>query len=164
MDDALREPTIQVGVSRTVVTTAMFIGTRNLASSTTRTGERSSIPGKRQVSCGLSDSTVPMPTKIASLCARIWNTRARAASPLIARRLAAGEAHFAVGGDRQLQEHMRAALRDARDVAGMNATRFLGAETDIDRDALGAQLLVALPLRPPDWDLPAPRPRARCRP
>ncbi len=82
--EALRDANTQVGVSRTVDTTVAAIGSRSLASSTTRTGERSNRPGKRQVSCGLSDSTVPMPTKMASVCARIWNTRSRAASPLSA--------------------------------------------------------------------------------
>ena len=39
---------------------------------------------------------------------------------------------------------MRPRLLHARDVAGMNAARFVGAKTDIDRDAFGAQPLVAL--------------------
>ena len=74
----------QVGVSRTVATTEVDSGSFSVASSTTRTGERSNMPGKRQVNCGLSESTVPMPTMMASFSARIWNTRVRAASPVIA--------------------------------------------------------------------------------
>ena len=83
MAEGLREVNTQVGVSRTVATTEVASGSFNVASSTTRTGERSNMPGSRQVSCGLSDNTVPMPTKMASLAARIWNTRVRAASPVI---------------------------------------------------------------------------------
>jgi len=67
-----------------VAITAVASGVRRRASSTTRTGERASRPGSRQVSCGLSDNTVPMPTMMASCCARIWNTRARACSPVMA--------------------------------------------------------------------------------
>ena len=40
---------------------------------------------------------------------------------------------------------MRPRLSDAHDVAGMCAARLFGAETNIDRDALGAEPLVALP-------------------
>ena len=50
-------------------------GSRSLLSSTTRTGERCSMPGSRQVSCGSSDSTVPMPVTTASFIARIRCTR-----------------------------------------------------------------------------------------
>ena len=82
--DGLPEVNTQVGVSRTVATTEVINGSFKLASKTTRTGERSNMPGSRQVSCGLSDSTVPMPTMMASLAARIWNTRVHAASPVIA--------------------------------------------------------------------------------
>ena len=42
------------------------------------------MPGRRQVSSGSSASAVPMPTMIASLCARSRCTRSRAASPVIA--------------------------------------------------------------------------------
>ena len=81
--EALVEQNTQVGRSRTVETTDSDNGTLSRASSTTRTGERSYRPGRRQVSCGLSDSTVPSPVRMASLCDRIWCTRARAASPVI---------------------------------------------------------------------------------
>ena len=47
------------------------IGTRNRASSRIRTGDRSIIPGSRHVRAGSSESTVPAPTRIASLIARI---------------------------------------------------------------------------------------------
>ncbi len=65
-------------------------GSRNALSSTTRTGELCSIPGRRQVSCGSSASTVPMPVSTASFIARIWCTRVRAASPVIAAGLRPG--------------------------------------------------------------------------
>ena len=57
---------------------------RSARSSTTRTGERASMPGRRQVSSGSSASTVPMPTRMASHCARNRCTRVFAASPVIA--------------------------------------------------------------------------------
>ncbi len=103
---ACAEVNTQVGVSRTVATTEVASGNRNFASSTTRTGERSNMPGSRQVSCGLSDSTVPMPTRMASLAARIWNTRVARRLAGDRRRLAAGEAGLAVGRDRKLQRHI----------------------------------------------------------
>jgi hypothetical protein len=46
-------------------------GNRKALSSTTRTGERRSIPGNRQSSWGSSDNTVPMPVSTASFIARI---------------------------------------------------------------------------------------------
>ena len=39
---------------------------------------------------------------------------------------------------------MRPPIRDAHDVAGMHAARLVGAQADIDRDALVAQPLMAL--------------------
>src|SRR3974390_951739 len=81
--DGRLEVNTQVGVSRTVATTEVISGSFNVASSTTRTGERSNIPGSRQVSCGLSERTVPMATMMASLEARICQTRTRATSPVI---------------------------------------------------------------------------------
>ena len=41
-----------------------------MLSATIRTGEFLAMPGKRHVSIGSSASTVPMPTMMASLCAR----------------------------------------------------------------------------------------------
>src|SRR5262245_39220897 len=82
--DGLRDENTQVGVSRTVATTDVESGRINFSSSTTRTGERSNMPGRRQVSWGSSASTVPIPTMMASLRARIWKTRSRAVSLVIA--------------------------------------------------------------------------------
>ena len=110
------------------------------------------MPGNRQVSCGLSDSTVPMPTRMASLCARIWNTRVRAASLVIAHRLAAGEPDFAVGRNRQLERHDGPRLRDARDVPDMHAARLVGTKADIDGDAF-ARSSRGPGRPPPDWGL-----------
>ena len=61
----------QVGVSRAVPTSEVASGMRSLASRMTRTGDHSIMPGSRQVRCGSSDSTVPMPTRMASDSARI---------------------------------------------------------------------------------------------
>ena len=77
-------------------------------------------------------------------------------------RPAAGKPGLAVGGDRELERDMRAAIADAADMPGMGAPRLLGPDADIDGDAGRAQLLVSLRRRLPDWDLPAPTPRARC--
>ena len=72
------------GVSRAECTSRLVPGMRKLRSSTTRTGDRASMPGRRQVSSGSSASTVPIPTRMASHCARNRCTRAFAASPVIA--------------------------------------------------------------------------------
>ena len=81
MAEASGAPKTQVGVSRAVPPSPVDIGTRSRASSTTRTGERSIMPGSRQVRRGSSDSTVPMPTRIASLIgAHLMNTRSRASA------------------------------------------------------------------------------------
>ena len=54
-----------------VPTIAVDSGMRSFASRITRTGEYANMPGSRQVRCGSSDSTVPMPTRMASASARI---------------------------------------------------------------------------------------------
>ena len=102
------------------------------------------MPGSRQVSCGSSASTVPMPVRIASFIARIRCTRARAASPVIAAGLRPGEPGLAVGRHRELERHVRPPVAHAADMPGMGAPRLLGAEPDIDRDALLAQPRMAL--------------------
>ena len=56
---------------------------RSRVSSTTRTGERCSSPGRRQVRSGSSASTVPMPIRIASCCARSRWPKRRAALDVI---------------------------------------------------------------------------------
>ena len=94
------------------------------------------MPGHRQVSSGSSASTVPMPVSTASLVARMqMNTRPhRFAGDR--RRPAAGEAGLAIGRDRELEDHMRASVLHATDVAGMRPLRFVGADADLDHDAL----------------------------
>ena len=74
----------QSGVCRAECTSLLAPGIRSARSSTTRTGERASMPGSRQVSSGSSASTVPIPTRIASLWARSRCTRVFAASPVMA--------------------------------------------------------------------------------
>jgi AcrR family transcriptional regulator len=54
-----------------LVTSLLVSGKRNWPSSTTRTGERSAMPGNRQVSSGSSASAVPIPVRTASLIARM---------------------------------------------------------------------------------------------
>ena len=60
-------------------------GRRRRPSTTTRSGARSSRPGRRQVSCGSSSDAVPMPTITASWVARSRCPRARACGPVIQR-------------------------------------------------------------------------------
>ena len=84
-----------------------------------------SMPGSRQVSCGSSASTVPMPVRIASFIARIRCTRVARRLAGDRGRLAARQPGLAVGRDRKLQRHMRAAVAHAADMAGMRAPRFL---------------------------------------
>ena len=72
----------QVGSARAVVASRLVAGRRARPSSTMRTGERCSRPGRRQVSAGSSASAVPLPIMIASWVARSQWPRARAASPV----------------------------------------------------------------------------------
>src|SRR5215510_13112630 len=48
---------------------------------------------------------------------------------------AIGQGGFAVGGHREFQNHVWAAVLHAPDVAGMRAPRLLGADADFDHDA-----------------------------
>ena len=59
-------------------------GVRAALSRTTRTGERPRSPGRRQVRRGLSATSVPMPTTMASCSARRRWARAREAGPVMA--------------------------------------------------------------------------------
>ncbi len=77
---------IQVGASRAVTARVALVGVRSRLSRMTRTGDQSSIPGRRTVSCGSSASTVPTPTMIASAWARIRCVRQFERSPVISRR------------------------------------------------------------------------------
>ena len=47
-------------------------------------------------------------------------------------RLAAGSADLVVGGDRELEDHVRTLVADAAEMPGMVARGFRGVETDID--------------------------------
>jgi len=60
----------QVGTLAAVAAIRLVAGRRRRPSSTMRTGERSSRPGRRQVSDGSSASAVPLPIMIASWVAR----------------------------------------------------------------------------------------------
>src|SRR5918996_588787 len=73
----------QVGPVRAPAASWLVGLRRSRRSSTMRTGERSSRPGRRQVSAGSSASAVPLPIMIASWLARRRWPRARACSPVI---------------------------------------------------------------------------------
>ena len=134
-------------------------------SSTTRTGERSSMPGSRQVSCGSSASTVPMPTRIASFMRAHAGARAsRAASPVIATGLRPASPALPSAETASLSVTCGRALR-TRAIWPAWARRASSApEPDLDRDARRRAAAHGPARRPPGWGLPAPRRRARCRP
>ena len=80
-------------------------------SSTTRTGERSSRPGRRRSAADRRPATVPMPTRMAS-AGRASDARCAVARLAGDRRRGARAAPaIAVGGTRELQRHWRAARR-----------------------------------------------------
>jgi hypothetical protein len=140
---ARSEVITQSGVSRAECTSRLVPGMRKLRSSTTRTGERASMPGRRQVSSGSSASTVPIPTRMASHCARNRCTRAAR----LARdrdRLAAGGADLVVGetASFRITCGRLSRMRLKCPAWSRAASR---AQPDIDRDAGGAQPRVALP-------------------
>ena len=99
---------------------------RKRRSSTTRTGERHSMPGSRQVRLGLSATMVPRPTRIASARARNRWACARAQSrpsPKWARRpVPAARAHRCPA---RASTSPRAALRDAEHVAEIDGKSLL---------------------------------------
>ena len=64
-------------------------------------------PGSRQVSAGSSASTVPRPTRIASKRERSAWTCRRAISPVTATCASPAPSDRVVGGDGELQDHMR---------------------------------------------------------
>ncbi len=120
-------------------------------------------PAGGRSSCGSSASTVPMPTRMAShLRAQQMHARphrlAGDRDRLVARR-----ADLVVGGDRQLQDHMRALVADAAEMPGVIARGFRGAQADIDRDAGGAQSRMPLPGHFRIGIFDRRRPPARCR-
>ena len=158
------EAITQSGVSRAVRTSWLAAGMRRLWSSTTRTGERASMPGRRQLSCGSSASTVPMPTRMASL-ERAQQMHAIAHGLARDReRLATGSADLAVGRDRELQDHVRALVPDAAEMTGM-VERGLRRRTGPTSTVIPAARSARGPgPRLPDWDPRSPPPPARCRP
>ena len=144
----------QTGTSRALRTRREPSGRRSALSSTMRTGEFFAMPGNRQVSIGSSASAVPMPTMMASLCARMQMDALAHRLAGDRDRPAARRTGFAVGGDRELEHDMRAAVAHAPDMAGMVAPRLLGADADVDRNARRAQPRMARRPRLRDWDLP----------
>ncbi len=60
-------------------------------------------------------------------------------------RAVAGSADLVVGGDRQLEQHMRTLVADTAEMTGMVPRRLLRAQPDINSDARRAQPCVPLP-------------------
>ena len=142
---ARSEVITQSGVSRAEWTSRLLPGNRSARSSTTRTGERASMPGSRQVKQRIiRQHRADADQDGVALRAQHMHPRPRR----LARdrdRLAAGGADHVVGGHRELEQHLRAVIPDAAEMAGMVARRFLGAEPDVDSDTRRAQLCMALP-------------------
>ena len=93
-------------------------GVRKRRSKTTRTGERQSMPGSRQVRLGLSAMMVPRPTRMASARARKRWAWARANSPVTqVGRAVLASWHETVAADGELQRDRRPSLRDAKHMA-----------------------------------------------
>ena len=108
-------------------------------------------------------ATVPMPVSTASFIARMRCTRRAAASPVMRAGLAPRQADLFIGGDGELERHVRAAVLHAPDVAGMGAPRLLGADArPRPRSRLRPCANGRRP-QPPDWDRPARRRRGRRR-
>ena len=141
-------------------------GSRKPASSTTRTGERPSMPGNRHVSWGSSASTVPTPIRTASFMARrVRCTCARAPSPVIAAGLRPASPALAVSGHRELQGDVGTPVPHAAEMAGMGApSGFPPRRAPPRRRCHGRRRAERGPApQPPDWDPRWPRPPARCR-
>ena len=140
------------GVWRAECTSRLPAGSRSARSSTTRTGDRASMPGSRQVKSGSSASTVPIPTRIASLCARSRCTRVARHLTGDGNRLAASASDLVVRGDRELEDHMRTLVADAPDVTGVIA-RGLGRAQTRCRRQCRRRVAGRSPVPPlPDWD------------
>ena len=118
---------------------------RKARSSTTRTGERASMPGSRQVSMGSSASTVPMPTRMASHCARSRCTRALAASPVIATGLWPAAPILSSADTASFRITCGRLSRTRRKWPAWSRAASAAHRPDLDRDAGGAQFGVALP-------------------
>ena len=88
------------------------VGVRSRRSRITRTGERHSMPGSRQVRLGSSATTVPRPTRMASVRARkrwAWARASISGDP--GRRAALAARHETVAADGELQGHALVASR-----------------------------------------------------
>ena len=161
---ARSEVITQSGVSRAECTSRLLPGMRSARSSTTRTGERASMPGRRQVEQRIvRQHRADADQDGVALRAQQMHPRPRR----LARdrdRLAAGRADLVVGGDRELQDHMRALDPGCGGNARHGRARLPPrTEPDIDRDAGGAQAVHGPARRLPDWDPRSPTPRAQCR-
>ena len=113
-----------------------------MLSATMRTGEYFAMPGSRQVSSGSSASAVPMPTMMASLCARRRWTRSRTPGPVIASGLRPAAPTLPSAEIASLSMTWGRPSQHAPDMAGMIASRLVGAETHLDRNAGGAEPLM----------------------
>ena len=119
-------------------------GSRRLLSSTTRTGERCvhagqpagelRVVGQHRADAG-HDRVVHRAHQVHARARRLAGDRGG---------LAARQPGLAVGRHRELQGHMRAAVAHAAEMPRMGAARLLGADADIDRDAVLAQPRMAL--------------------
>ena len=125
-------------------TSRLSPGMRKDRSSTTRTGERAAMPGKRQVRSGSSARTVPIPTRMASLCARSRCTRVRAASPVMATGLWPLAAILSSLDTASFRITCGRLIANAAEMPGMVVRGFLGKQADIDGDAGGAKFCVPL--------------------
>ena len=135
----------QSGVSRAECTRRLVPGIRKLRSSTIRTGERASMPGRRQVSDGIVREHGADPDQD-GVALRAKQMHARLGGLARDRdRLVAGGADLVVGGDGELEDDMRALVANATEMPGMIVRGFRGIEADIDDDARRAEFGVALP-------------------
>ena len=140
---------------------ACSAGIRSARSSTTRTGD---APPCR--TNGRSDRDRP-PARCR--CRPRWRRIARASDERALRalagdrdRLAAGGPDLVVGGDRELQDHMRALV--ARGGNGRrDRARPRSAPRPTSTTMPAARSVHGPAPRPPGWDPRSPTPRARCR-
>ena len=137
-------------------------GMRNARSSTTRTGERASMPGSRQVEQRIVRQHGADPDQDGvALRAQQMHPPPRGLSR-DRDRFAAGGADLVVGRYRELQDHMRALVSDAAKMPGMIARRFVQ-RTGRYRLICRRHAVLHGPARPlPDWGPRSPTRRAQC--
>ena len=103
------------------------------------------MPGRRQVSKRIVREHCPDPDQN-GIALRPQQMRARFGEFARNRhRFVTVSCNLVVGGDRQLQDHMRTPLADAPEMSGMSVSCFRRAKSDIDHNPGIAQLRVALP-------------------